>query len=124
MHQEAKTRRRDATRRRGELTDREFAFHALHHLPPFRLCIANLQKINRHTGKIEHLVSHRKQRTGTQINRKLSEGPRFPFSHSSNPQLAALKNDPDTAVLTPSNTPQSNFFAFSFQPSACDRQPL
>jgi hypothetical protein len=34
-------------------------------------------KINRHTGKIEHLVSHRKQRTAPQINRHTSRGPRF-----------------------------------------------
>jgi hypothetical protein len=37
-------------------------------------------KINRHTGKIEHLVSHRKQRTAPQINRHTSRAPRFSFS--------------------------------------------
>jgi hypothetical protein len=37
-------------------------------------------KINRKPGKIEHLVSHRKQRAGAPINRKLSRGPHFPFS--------------------------------------------
>jgi hypothetical protein len=37
-------------------------------------------KINRHTGKLEHLVSHRKQRTGPQINRHISRGPCFSFS--------------------------------------------
>jgi hypothetical protein len=34
-----------------------------------RLLLANRAQINRYTGKIEHLVSHRKQRTGHQINR-------------------------------------------------------
>jgi hypothetical protein len=131
MHQEAKTRRRDAAHRSGDLTDREtratdrdFAFHALHHLPPFRFCFANLEKINRKPGKLEHLVSHRKQRTGTQINRKLSRGPRFPFSHSLNPPLAAWKRDPDTAELRPASRPQSHFYAFNFQLSTFDRQPV
>jgi hypothetical protein len=71
-----------------------------------------IQEINRHTGKLEHLVSHRKQTTGTQINRhtsrgsfgerrfrfvrfifalpaeinrKLSPGPRFPLSLFASP---------------------------------------
>src|ERR1700683_4759703 len=39
-------------------------------------------KINRHTEKIELLVSHRKQRIGAQINRHTSRGPRFSFSLS------------------------------------------
>src|ERR1700683_1388103 len=37
-------------------------------------------KINRHTEKIEHLVSHRKQRMAPQINRHTSRGSHFPFS--------------------------------------------
>jgi tetratricopeptide (TPR) repeat protein len=56
-----------------------FHFHTRPSLPPFRLCVAILHKINRKPGKIERLVSHRKQRTGAQINRKLSQGPLLPF---------------------------------------------
>jgi hypothetical protein len=118
MREEATTTRRDATHRGSHFTgretrvaDRDFAFRAPHALPAFRFYFANPEKINRKPGKIEHLVSHRKQRTGTQINRKLSEGPRFPFSHYSNPPLAALKPDPGTAPLRPTSRPQSHFFA-------------
>jgi hypothetical protein len=42
-------------------------------------------KINRHTEKLEHLVSHRKQRTGPQINRHISRGPCFSFSFFTSP---------------------------------------
>jgi Flp pilus assembly protein TadD len=56
-----------------------FHSHTRPSLPPFRLCVAILHKINRKPGKIERLVSHRKQRTGAQINRKLSQGPLLPF---------------------------------------------
>jgi hypothetical protein len=58
--------------------------------PPlhFRFLFANNPKINRHTEKLEHLVSRRKQRTGPPINRHTSRGPcflspllTFPFSH-------------------------------------------
>src|ERR1700683_4890339 len=46
--------------------------------PRFPLALSS--EINRKPGKLEHLVSHRKQRTGHQINRKLSRTPAFPFS--------------------------------------------
>jgi hypothetical protein len=49
-------------------------------LPAHRLHPANQEKINRKPELLESPVSHRKQRTVTQINRKLSHGPRFPFS--------------------------------------------
>src|ERR1700683_3264078 len=54
-------------------------------------------KINRYTEKIEHLVSHRKQRTDPQINRHTLAPPRFPFSHSPNSPVAGLENDPEPA---------------------------
>ena len=48
--------------------------------PAHRSSLENHEKINRHTEKIEHLVSHSKQRIATQINRHTSQGPSFSFS--------------------------------------------
>jgi hypothetical protein len=111
MHEEATTRRRDATHRRGELTDRktrvtdrDFAFRAVRHLPAFRFCFANLEKINRKPELLEPPVSCRKQSTVTKINRKPFKVSRFPFSHSPNPPVTGLKNDPETAISSASST--------------------
>jgi DNA-binding transcriptional ArsR family regulator len=45
----------------------------------FRLFFAFIVEINRKPGKLEHLVSHSKQRTGPQINRKLLGVPPIPI---------------------------------------------
>jgi hypothetical protein len=57
-----------------------FNQHPTQPLLALRSSLENHEKINRHTGLIEPLVSHSKQRIATQINRHTSRGPSFPFS--------------------------------------------
>jgi hypothetical protein len=59
---------------------RAFALHASQPIRMHRNCFLTSEKINRHTKLIETPLSHRKQRTGPQINRHISQGPRIPFS--------------------------------------------
>jgi hypothetical protein len=57
-----------------------FHFLTRRPLPAFRFCCAISPRINRKPELLEAPVSCRKQRPGTQINRKLSQAPCFPFS--------------------------------------------
>ena len=64
----------------GKQGFRIFNPHPTQPLLALRSPLENHEKINRHTEKLEHLVSHRKQRPGTPINRHTSQAPCFPFS--------------------------------------------
>jgi hypothetical protein len=62
------------------LSATRIAFFAYANFLPGKAPFVKWPKINRKPEKLEPPVSYRKQRPGTQINRKLSQGPRFQFS--------------------------------------------
>src|ERR1700683_3386232 len=66
-------------RRKHFLTATRIAFFAYANFLPGKAPFVRSPKINRKPELIEPPISYRKQRAGTQINRKLSQGPRLPF---------------------------------------------
>src|ERR1700683_2829440 len=77
-------------------------------------------KINRHTGKIEHLVSHRKQRTAPQINRHTSRGPCFPSSLFPFPFSFFSLRAENPRVPNPAGVPSNPIETFFEGGAPCD----